>query len=117
MTNAVPSFGDNVRIRNAPETESRGLAGLSGQVTGVTTPSVTGVAVIGASSHDVAFTVTVLGQTEAIWFCPELVELVDHAPGTEITLDGAPKKWIRTEDGAWREEPTGERKKWWELWK
>ncbi len=44
------SFGDNVRVHTTPETTERGLAGLTGQIQGVTTPSVTNVDVIGGVS-------------------------------------------------------------------
>lgn len=41
------SFGDNVRVRSTLETEALGMAGHVGQVYGETTPSVTGMAVVG----------------------------------------------------------------------
>lgn len=116
MAKIVPSFGDNVRIRSTPETESHGIAGLSGQVYGVTTPSVTNVAVVGGAPDDTALNVAIEGKSSELWLNPDLVEFVDHAPGTEITLDGVPKKWTRTEDGGWHEERTGT-KRWWEFWK
>ena len=118
MASPRPTFGDTVRIRPTPETQSRGLAGLSGQVFGFTTPSVTGVSVIGGAPNDRALNVSIEGQSGDLWFNPDLVEFVDHAVGTEMALDGVPKKWIRTEDGGWREEPTkGGNKRWWEFWK
>src|SRR5687767_413951 len=101
-----PSFGDNVRIRPSVETESRGVAGLVGQVYGQTTPSVTGVEVIGEITSDYAINVYFEDRHESFWFALSLVEFVDHAPGTEVTLDGVPKKWVRTETGEWSEEPT-----------
>src|SRR5882672_11512948 len=52
-----PSFGDNVRIRSSVETISNGVAGLVGQVYGQTTPSVTGVEVIGKLESDYAINV------------------------------------------------------------
>lgn len=113
-----PSFGDNVRIRSSVETDSRGLAGLAGQVHGQTTPSVTGVEVIGEVDSDYAINVYFEDRAESFWFAPSLVEFIDHAPGTEVTLDGVPKKWVRTETGEWREEPTetNSTKRWWRFW-
>jgi hypothetical protein len=108
------TFGDNVRVRPSPETEARGVAGLLGQVYGETTPSVTGVAVIGEVTRDHALNVHFEGRTETLWFAPELLEFVDHAAGAEIRLDGVPKKWVRTAAGAWTEIP--DRKPWWRFW-
>jgi hypothetical protein len=50
-----PTFGDNVRIRHSPETESKGLAGLVGNVYGQPAPSVSGLEVIGELTSDYAF--------------------------------------------------------------
>jgi hypothetical protein len=114
---AVPSFGDNVRVRPTPETESLGIAGLCGNVHGVTTPSVTNIVAIGGAPGNVALNVVIEGQPSGLWLNPDLVEFVDHAPGSEITLDGVPKKWTRTEDGGWREEQLAPSKRWWQFWK
>lgn len=111
------SFGDNVRIRVTKETEAAGVAGLKGQVYGETTPSVTGVEVIGTLASDFAINVHLEVRGEAYWFAPELVEFVDHAAGTEIRLKGADTRWIRTEDGGWKEESVGKKSRpWWKLW-
>ena len=107
------SFGDNVRVRSAPITEERGLAGLSGDVRGETTPSVTGVEVIGQPKTDYAVNVFFESQEKAYWFASDLLEFVDHAPGTEITLKGVPKKWVRSESGEWIEQA---QKPWWRFW-
>ena len=100
------SFGDNVRVRATSLTVELGLAGVVGQVYGETTPSVTSVAVIGDSGIDYALNVIFDDRKESFWFVPELLELVDHAAGTEITLEGVPKKWVRTESGKWAESDT-----------
>ena len=99
-----PSFGDCVRIRSSVETESNGVAGLVGQVYGQTTPSLSGVEVIGQLESDYAINVFFEDRHESFWFAPALVEFVDHAPGTEISLDGVAKKWTRMEHGEWRED-------------
>lgn len=111
------SFGDNVRIRATKETEAAGVAGLKGQVFGETTPSVTGVEVIGTPTVDFAVNVHLEERGEAFWFALELVEFIDYAPGTEIRLEGVDRRWIRTEDGGWKEKPLGQKKRpWWRFW-
>ncbi len=50
------SFGDQVRVVENDQTPG-GWAGLLGDCYGITTPSVTGVAVIGCSDGDVAFNI------------------------------------------------------------
>jgi hypothetical protein len=108
------SFGDNVSVRSTPETQSHGIAGLRGQIYGETTPSVSGVAAIGPLRTDYAISVHFEDRKESVWLSPDLVEFVDHAPGTEITLEGVPKKWTRDASGAWTEKST--KKLWWRFW-
>lgn len=113
------SFGDNVRVNSAPDTIARGLAGEVGTIYGETTPSVTGVEVIGTLVTDYAINVHFEHRNESFWFAPELVDLVDHSPGTEIRLDGVSKKWTRAADGSWIEENTSgpkAGKPWWRFW-
>ncbi len=99
------------------DTETAGVAGLEGVVYGETTPSSTGVEVIGTLSGDYAINVHSEERGEGFWLAPELVESVDHAVGTEIRLDGVDKKWTRTEDGGWHEESPAETKRqWWRFW-
>ena len=43
-------------------------------------------------------------RSDVRWLAPHLVQLVDHAPGTEIRIDGVAKKWIRNAAGEWIEE-------------
>ncbi len=116
----VISFGDHVRVRVTPCTTENGLAGLVGQVYGETTPSMTGVEVIGEVTSDYAVNVHFDGRGAALWFAPDLLEFLDHAPGTEVTLAGVPKRWIRSADGAWTEENNEEKrtakKPWWKVW-
>lgn len=113
-------FGDNVRVRETPETIELGLAGRLGQVFGETTPSVTSVTVIGSTDHDYAINVNfddVLGE---YWFAADQLELMDHAPGTEIRLAGVDMSWVRREDGGWDEVAGASaqvhRKPWWKFW-
>ena len=114
MTDQEISFGDNVRVRETPVTQAAGVAGLTGPVYGETTPSVTGVEVIGESDGDYAINVHFEERGEALWLAPDLLELVDHGVGAEITIDGVGKKWTRTESGEWEESPGGTKHK--SLW-
>jgi hypothetical protein len=112
--NPTIHFGDTVRVRPSPETETRGIAGLVGQVFGETTPSVTGVAVIGQLSRDYALNVHFEGRSETFWFAAELLEFIDHGAGAEIRLEGVPKKWVRQASGKWIEQ--SDKKPWWKFW-
>lgn len=105
VSRATPAFGDHVRIRSTPETQAAGLAGLMGTVYGVTTPSILGVEVIGTPADDLALSVYFEDSGEELWFAPDLLEVMDHAAGTEIRLDGVAKRWVRTSDGKWLELP------------
>lgn len=98
-------FGDNVRIKIAPATEAVGIAGRSGIATGMTTPSVTGVSVVGEITDDCAISVMFEDPGQQVWLAPELVEFVDHAPGTTITLKGVPQIWTRGSKGKWTSRP------------
>jgi hypothetical protein len=111
------TFGDRVRVLCTSETEAAGVAGLQGQVHGVTTPSVTGVEIIGTPDEDAALNVHFESLNQAHWFAPHLLELVDHGPGTELRLEGVDVKWVRSADGAWIEESTAQPKRpWWRFW-
>ena len=95
------SFGDNVRIVESPLTKELGISGLTGQVYGETTPSVSGVEVIGELQSDAAVNVYIEELEKDYWLTPSLVELIDHAPGTTISIGD--RELIRTEDGEWKE--------------
>ena len=114
MTEQI-SFGDNVRVRDTAATQAAGVAGLTGPVYGETTPSTTEVDVIGEVTNDYAINVHFEERGESLWFAPELLELVDHGAGAEITIDGVDKKWTRTESGEWEKSPEGTKvKSFWE---
>jgi hypothetical protein len=93
-----PTIGDNVRIRASAETERSGHAGWTGTFYGFTTPSVTGVGFVGATGLDLAYNVGFDNDADA-WFAPELVEVVDHAPGSEMTIGD--RRFVRSADGEW----------------
>jgi hypothetical protein len=89
-----------------------GVAGLIGQVYGETTPSITGVAVVGPLKADYAINVYFEGRSDTLWFAPELLSFVDHGPGTKTTLGKA--SYVRSSRGEWvpaRQRP------WWQFWK
>jgi hypothetical protein len=92
--------GDNVSIVDAPPTRQSGHATLVGVCYGMTTPSVTGVEVLGDAFDDVA--VNVHFENDAVpdaWFAPELVTLVDHAVGSRATVGD--RAFVKTADGEW----------------
>lgn len=114
------SFGDNVIVRSTPLTQNLGLAGLTGQVFGETTPSSANVEVIGENQEDYAINVFFEDINEGFWFSSGLLKLVNHGEGTEITLDSVAKKWIKTAKGDWVESDTEDsqrsNKPWWNFW-
>jgi hypothetical protein len=76
-------FGDRVRIEEVDATILSGHSGRVGDCFGMTTPSVTGVEVIGDAVDDVALNVHFEAEdiTDA-WFAPEVVTLVEHPEGS-----------------------------------
>jgi hypothetical protein len=94
-----PGFGDNVRIRSTPLTVQLGLADLSGSVYGESVPSSSGVQVTGPCPDDFALNVVIPGREGSIWLAPDLVEFVDHSPGTEIKVGST--RLIRAASGEW----------------
>jgi len=101
MEESQIAFGDRVRIRSTEASEKLGIAGLTGNVQGRTTPSVTGVEVVGKSTKDIAVSVRLDGRATSLWLAEELLELLDHAAGTTVEIAG--RKLIRDERGEWRE--------------
>jgi hypothetical protein len=89
----------NVRIRITPATEAAGVAGRIGNVAGFTTPSMTGVEVIGEIKDNLAFSVMFNSPQVQLCFASELLEFVDHASGLEIQIGKT--KLIRRADGGW----------------
>ena len=96
------TFGDRVRVLPNPTTTALGIAGLIGDVHGETKPSATGIEVVGVPSGDWAFSVA-FADGKNCWMAPGLLEFVDHAPGSEVTINGVPKKWVRAATGEWIE--------------
>jgi hypothetical protein len=113
------TFGNKVKIKSSPETETKGLAGKTGEIFGHTTPSVTGVEVIGQTDKDFALNVYFDDRQESFWFDESLIEQLDNGAGTEMTLDRIDKKWTKDSNGNWIEEDFSgnSNKKWWKFWK
>jgi hypothetical protein len=105
------AFGDNVRVLQSPETDALRISGLTGMVLGVTTPSVTGVQVIGDTTGDCAFNVDLGVDRRNLWLAPALLEFVDHAPGSVAKIGRT--EMIRDEQGNWL---VTNKKRWWKLW-
>jgi hypothetical protein len=101
MSDSRLTLGDKVRIRSTDVTESLGVAGQTGIVYGYTTPSVTGVDVIGNTPEDYAVSVGIEGRNEQFWFAVDLLEFVNHGAKTTMTIAG--RQFIRDEGGEWRE--------------
>jgi hypothetical protein len=99
----VISFGDNVRVRDTAATKTAGIAGRAGNVHGFTTPSITGVEILGELTEDYAIHVYFDDLKRGYWIDPDLVEFIDHGPGTAIRLEGVPKQWTKSADGGWHE--------------
>jgi len=73
---------------------------------GLTTPSVSGVEVVGDANEDAALNVHF--DSEAItdaWFSPALVSLVDHAAGSHAATGS--HSFVKSADGEWVEETIG----------
>ena len=124
-------FGDRVQVRDTATARERGLVGIAGVVFGETTPSVTGVEVIGTPRRDFALNVELDDGAGNFWFAADMVEFVDHAPGTEIQVGDV--RLVRQPDGQWsdasppkpaapRKAPRAARKvrqesrPWWRFW-
>jgi hypothetical protein len=95
------TFGDKVRVVATASTENRGVAGQTGIVYGFTTPSQTGVEVVGDSTDDYAIAVMIEGRSNAMWFAANLLEFLDHQPGTTVEIGS--KRLIRDDAGRWHE--------------
>lgn len=97
------NFGSTVSIKVTPETLELELADRKGQVHGWTTPSITGVEVIGDQSVDSAVGVFIEHLEEVFWFSDGLLTLVDDGTGTVISLDGVDTEFELQSDGEWKQ--------------
>ena len=99
---APMDFGDVVRIRSTPETAASGHADRLGTCYGFTTPSVTGVDVIGPANEDYAIAVG-FDDGSSVWFDPSLIAFVDVDPGQVARVGG--HTYVRAPNGEWIEAP------------
>lgn len=97
----MSDFGDRVRIKTSPETMAAELAGLEGDVHGFTTPSATGVTVVGGAPDDRALNVFVESRNTDFWLRPDLIEFLHFNAGSEIVVGNV--RSIRQADGSWLE--------------
>ena len=93
-----PQFGDRVLILKTEETASAGYAGREGFCHGFTTPSITGVNVIGYRGDDLAFNVSFDEEAlDDIWFAPDCIAVIDRSPG--LTAKVGDTEFVRDADG------------------
>ena len=97
----MAGFGDRVRIKESPETLAAELAGLEGDVYGFTTPSATGVTVVGGAPDDHALSVFVESKGTDFWVRPDLIEFLHVNAGSEVVVGNV--KAVRQPDGTWLE--------------
>jgi len=112
---AEPSiqFGDQVQVRSTPETAAAGLAGLEGTVYGFTTPSVTGVKVIGGAPEDLALVVGFGESRGQHWLRPDLLVVLHHNAGAVTGIIGSQRRAVRLADGSWDVGESGPRRSSW----
>jgi hypothetical protein len=97
------SYGDNVRIQRTAETERLGIAEMIGNVYGETNPSESKVTVIGDVTSDYALNIYFEKLDASFWLAPQLLEFVNHAPGTEVFVHGSLFKSVHQRDGSWKQ--------------
>ena len=96
----MPEIGDIVRIVRTADTVAGGWADRTGTCYGFTTPSVTGVEVVGDSEADAGLNVAFDDGTSS-WFAPQLVTFVDVNAGQIASVGD--KRLVRRPDGEWVE--------------
>jgi hypothetical protein len=98
----IVDLGDVVKIVGTAETIAAGYARRTGTCYGFTTPSTTGISVIGGATADRALNVGFDDGTSA-WFDPALVTLIDVNAGQIATL--GTKRLVRLPSGDWVDAP------------
>ncbi len=99
----MADFGDRVRARRSAETEGAGLAGREGTVHGFTTPSVTGVDVVGGAPDDHAINVVFDDRPGDCWVRPDLLDVIDRNAGATLRIGDV--ELVRQADGTWQRRP------------
>jgi hypothetical protein len=111
---APGAFGDIVRVSENVHTVQAGIAGLEGVVHGFTTPSATGIRVVGQLEEDFAINVYIEALSQGFWLDPAYVELVSRPDVLKFGVAGKTIRVTRTADG-YVEEIVRERP-WWKFW-
>jgi hypothetical protein len=112
------TFGNTVKIKSSPETEKSDTAEKIGEIYGETTPSVTGVDVIGNLKRDYAVNVYFKDTKTSLWFDEDLLEVINSGEDSIMTLGD--KSFIKTKSGDWIPHKTNRSvstKKWWQFWR
>jgi RNase P/RNase MRP subunit p29 len=101
----APQFpiGHRVRVIKVPQTESSGIAGRIGNLAGFTTPSRTGIEILGVAEHDIAFNVTFQNPDDSAWLAPEYLEFIGRTSALEIDIYG--KRWSWRAEGTLNQRP------------
>ena len=65
----------------------------------------TGVEVIGTAPDALAFNVFMNGRKEGLWLAPHLIEFLDYAPGTTMSVGtgSQARSWTPSTAGEWVE--------------
>lgn len=116
MTDSSDSlgFGDIVRIVQTPEMTQAKIAGLEGEIYGFTTPSASGVSVIGSLANDFAWNIHIPSLNQEFWLDPSNIELVHHPETIELTIGSKTIRATRTENGYIEEIVSSQ--PWWKFW-
>jgi len=86
MAESPLQFGGRVRVRKTPLTVAAGVADRVGIIFGQTTPSQTGVDVLGEATDDFAVNVSFEDPKKTLWFGEQLLELVEAPPEMKATM-------------------------------
>jgi hypothetical protein len=99
------NLGSRARICTHPVTDKLDLAGRVGVIHGWTTPSSTGVKVVGEPIEDFAIAVYFEELCEEYWFDEGLLEILDNGAGTFISIGDSELEYVLTESGEWESRP------------
>jgi hypothetical protein len=89
----MEAFITHVRVRSAPETDAIGAAGRVGIIVGESVPSSSGVSVVGPAPDDFALAVMFDDNDDALWFRPELLEIIEQEEIAPNVAKGPYAKW------------------------
>jgi hypothetical protein len=92
--------GDRIRVHTSAEAIAAGVAGMVGEVIGLSAPSDSIVAVVGVKGTDELVNVSLKEKEGTFWFAKNQLEIVEHAPKAGAAPEPAaaepkPKQWWR----------------------